>query len=249
MLLVLTARLRAWPLSRTEATPRAAGASRLARRPGCANIPAMRYPTALLAAAALLALAPGGGPVRAVAADAPPVAEGSSPGGPSAPRAEPSREERLARLFDRLGKAKSADEAKPLTGAIEALWMRSGSDTVDLLMGRAKDVLRADSDAAVTLLDKVVALHPEYAEGWNRRAMAYFAKKDYGHALTDIRATLDREPRHFGAWMGLARILEEFGYDKKALAAYRKVLALNPNTENIDKTVEKLAIEVEGRDI
>lgn len=162
---------------------------------------------------------------------------------------EISREERLNRLFERLGRAKSPDEAKPLASAIETLWLRSGSDTVDLLMTRAVQVQRGDSDAAIALLDKVVSLDPDFAEGWNRRAMVFFIKKDYRRAMLDIKATLAREPRHYGAWMGLARILEEFGMDKRALDAYRKVLAVNPAAEGVDKTVKKLSIEVEGREI
>lgn len=187
-------------------------------------------------------------------AAAPPIADaqGERPAA-AAPKAEKrlplTREERLSRLFDRLAKAKSADEAKPVSEAIQTIWLRSGSDTVDLLMTRAQAVQRGDSDAAVALLDKVVTLRPEYAEGWNRRAMVFFLKKDYERAMLDIRETLEREPRHYGAWLGVARILEEFGMDKKALDAYRKVLALNPNAEGIDKTVKKLTIEVEGRDI
>jgi tetratricopeptide (TPR) repeat protein len=180
---------------------------------------------------------------------APPTDKGPGAAPKLERRVPPTREERLARLFDRLGKAKSADEAKLLQDAIQTIWLRSGSDTVDLLMARAQTLQRGDADAAVVLLDKVVSMRPDYVEGWNQRAMIFFQKKDYQHALLDIRETLQREPRHYGAWLGLARILEEFDMDKKALAAYRKVLALNPNAEGVQKSVDKLAEEIEGRDL
>ena len=52
---------------------------------------------------------------------------------------------------------------------------------------------------------------PEFAEGYNARATAYFQNGQYGPSLEDIRQTLMLNPRHFGAMSGLALILEELG--------------------------------------
>jgi tetratricopeptide (TPR) repeat protein len=175
---------------------------------------------------------------------------GDAPAVAKAPRPAPlTREQRLERLFERLAKASSAEQAKSISNAIEAVWIRSGSDTVDLLMSRAGQIQKKDNDAAIALLDRIIVLNPAYSEGWNKRATLLFIKKDYGASIRDIREVLLREPRHYGAWLGLARILEEFGAKKKSLEAYRKVLALNPKIEGIDKTMRSLAIEVEGREI
>jgi tetratricopeptide (TPR) repeat protein len=161
-----------------------------------------------------------------------------------------TREARLDELFDRLAKSPDADAAKPIVQAIEMLWAQSGSDTVDLLMSRAAEASKDENkDDAITVLDSVVDLAPDYAEGWNRRATMFFLKKDYERSLLDIREVLAHEPRHFGAWAGLGRILQDVGNDKRALAAYRKALALNPHLDGMKKMVENLSIEVEGRDI
>ena len=74
-------------------------------------------------------------------------------------------------------------------------------------------------------------------------------KKDYGHALADIREVLTREPRHFGALSGLGLILQEIGDDKHALEAYRRALAIDPHLEHIDDVVKTLREKVEGRDL
>ena len=74
-------------------------------------------------------------------------------------------------------------------------------------------------------------------------------KKDYGHALADIRKVLAREPRHFGALSGLGLILQEIGDDKHALEAYRKALAIDPHIEHVPNVVKTLREKVEGRDI
>ena len=74
-------------------------------------------------------------------------------------------------------------------------------------------------------------------------------KKDFGHALRDIREVLAREPRHFGALSGLGMILQEIGDDKHALEAFRRALAVHPHLERIPDLVKKLTEKVEGRDI
>jgi tetratricopeptide (TPR) repeat protein len=173
-----------------------------------------------------------------------------------APPSEPPRPERgehaygLDTLFDALKVAPDAESAKAIEQRIWALWIVSGSDTCNLLMGRAK--LAADEkdyDLAIKLLNAVIELKPDYAEGWNRRATIYYLKKDYAHSIADIREVLAREPRHFGALSGLGLILQEIGDDKHALEAYRRVLAIDPREERVAETVKSLSEKVEGRGI
>jgi len=156
----------------------------------------------------------------------------------------------LDTLFDALKIAPDAESAKAIEDRIWAAWMVSGSDTCNLLMGRVHAAADAkDYDLAIKLLDAVVAIKPDYVEGWNRRATVYYLKKDYGHALSDIREVLAREPRHFGALSGLGLILQEIGDDKHALEVYRKVLAIDPHLEHVPDVVKTLREKVEGRDI
>jgi cytochrome c-type biogenesis protein CcmH/NrfG len=59
---------------------------------------------------------------------------------------------------------------------------------------------------------------------------------------------LKREPRHYGAMIGLGSILRQQGDDKHAMVAYRRALAIYPQLEAIKSAVESLASEVDGRD-
>ena len=187
-------------------------------------------------------------------------AEGGAENAPGpnwvAPPNDPPRPEHgertygLDTLFDALKVAPDAESAKAIENRIWALWMVSGSDTCNLLMGRAKMAADGkDYDLALTLLNAVVELKPDYVEGWNRRATIYYLKKDYAHSIADIREVLAREPRHFGALSGLGLILQEIGDDKHALEAYRRVLAIDPRQEHIAETVKSLSEKVEGRGI
>jgi tetratricopeptide (TPR) repeat protein len=117
-------------------------------------------------------------------------------------------------------------------------------------MTRVKTAIEAkDLDLAVTLLDGIVKIKPDYIEGWNRRATIFYMKKDYGRAISDIREVLKREPRHFGALAGLGLILQDIGDDKQALEVYRRALAVYPRMERIPDVVKTLQEKIEGRDI
>src|SRR3954467_15602471 len=160
------------------------------------------------------------------------------------------RTKNLDFLFEALKAAPDADSAKLVEGRIWALWLASGSDTADLLMSRVKTAIDGkDNDLAIELLGAVIGLKPEYVEAWNRRATLYFATKDFGKALADIRQVLAREPRHFGALSGLGIIMQELGEDKLALEAFRRALAVNPHLQKIPDFVKTLTEKVEGRDI
>jgi len=160
------------------------------------------------------------------------------------------RTKNLDFLFEALKAAPDADSAKLVEGRIWALWLHSGSDTADLLMTRVKTAIEGkDNSLAIELLTAVIGLKPDYVEGWNRRATLYFANKDYGKAVADIREVLAREPRHFGALTGLGIIMQEFGQDKLALEAFRRALAVNPHLPKIPEFVKTLSEKVEGRDI
>ena len=102
---------------------------------------------------------------------------------------------------------------------------------------------------ALELLNEVVILKPDFAEGWNKRATVYYLIDEYALSLADIRHVLALEPRHFGALSGLGLILKETGDKKHALDAFRKALAVHPYLTNARKVMEELQIEVEGRGI
>jgi tetratricopeptide (TPR) repeat protein len=156
----------------------------------------------------------------------------------------------LDRLFEALKVAPDDESAKYVENRIWAIWLASTSDTANLLMGRAKSAVDAqDFDLAIRLLNAIIDIRPDFVEAWNRRATVYFAKKEFGRALADIREVLAREPRHFGALSGLGIILQELGDDRHALDAFRRALAIHPHLERVSDLVKRLSDKVDGRDI
>lgn len=163
---------------------------------------------------------------------------------------EASREKALEDLFARLRQAPDADSAKAVAQAIQKIWLQSGSDTVDLLMNRAREMMQEENlDLALDILDSVVAIAPAYPEGWNQRAQVFFQKEDYRRSLGDLRHVLALEPRHFKAINGLSVIMRELGQKEAALEAVRKLLEVHPHSSEARRMEEELAREVEGQGI
>lgn len=200
---------------------------------------------AIFLAAAIVAATP----VASLAQD--PPSKKKMPDAPAKlPKVPADRTRGLDFLFGALKAAPDEASAKHVEARIWAIWLHTSSDTVALLMTRAKTAMDAqNADVALKLLDAVVKLRPDYVEGWNRRATLYYLRNDYAHSLADIEQVLAREPRHFGALAGLGMIMQDLGDDKHALEAYRKALAVNPHLDKVPELVKTLSEKVEGRDI
>jgi tetratricopeptide (TPR) repeat protein len=160
------------------------------------------------------------------------------------------RSQNLDFLFGALKIAPDDASAKAIKDRIWALWLASGGDTANLLMGRVRTAIEAkDLDLAIKLLDAIIDFKPDYVEGWDRRATIYYMKKEYSRAVADIAQVLSREPRHFGALFGLGLIMQEFGDDKRALDVFRRALAIDPHMQRLPDLVKSLTEKIEGRDI
>lgn len=158
--------------------------------------------------------------------------------------------DRLDRLFTELQSSENEMEAKRIAAQIDNLWRGARGETARLLLTRADDAI-ADEDfpLALDVLDQLIALEPDFAEAWNRRATVYFLKNEYGPSLADIAVTLTLEPRHFGALTGLGLMLEDLGDDERAYAALKRALELNPFQEEVRLELESLERSALGQPI
>lgn len=157
--------------------------------------------------------------------------------------------EALDTLFEQLAEANEQSWQK-IEQDIWSEWSKSGSASMDLLLDRGRQAMAAgDLALAIGHLTALIDHAPNFAEGWNARATAYFQAGLYGPSIEDIQRTLALNPRHFGAIAGLARILEDLGHPQDALEMHRKILAIHPFRPNLEETIERLEKEVGGTDI
>lgn len=168
--------------------------------------------------------------------------------GTELPLLSEERDERLDQLFAVLKDAKNEQLSQKAVQEIEAIWTKSGSDTIDLLVEWAGDAANnKEYGKALDFLDNVVRLKPDYAEGWNKRATVHFLNKDFGLSIADVERTLELEPRHFGALAGLGIMLLDYNEDARALEFMQHALDLNPTLKHIEKRIETIRKKVEGR--
>lgn len=130
---------------------------------------------------------------------------------------------------------------------IERAWSRSGSAAMDLLLKRGTEALdQGDLPAAIAHLTALTDHAPDFPEGWNARATAYFLAGQFGPSLSDIAHVLQLEPRHWGALAGLGMILDETGDETRALAAFRASFALNPHQQDVKDAIDRLERALAG---
>lgn len=158
-------------------------------------------------------------------------------------------DEDLDSLFERLAHSEDEKQAKSLEDEILRRFHTSKSDTTNLLMSWAARAMKDEKYAvALDILDRVVILQSDFAEGWNKRATVHYLRGDYGKAIADIEKTLALEPRHFGALSGFGLILRDMGDTRRALEAFEEALKINPFLKNAEDMVEKLKAESGDRD-
>ena len=160
------------------------------------------------------------------------------------------KDERLDSLFDALQAAGSPQEAQRAEQAIWGLWLESSSPTVDLLMKRGVQAMNeGQAEPALALFNAIVELAPDYAEGWNKRATLLYLMGRLEASVADCERTLKLEPRHFGALSGLGMIYVQLEDEEKAVAAYKRALAVNPQLLQVRVEVERLNKKIRGNRI
>jgi len=119
--------------------------------------------------------------------------------------------------------------------AVWMMWGRSGDPAIDALMERgAGEVAAGRYEAAIATYGEVIRRDPSFAEGWNKRATVYFLAGDDARSLADCDQVMKRNPHHYGALSGYGHIyFRQQRYDK-AIDAWRRALAINPNLESLE---------------
>ena len=191
---------------------------------------------------AIVVLTPALGPsTQAAAAEQTPAAAPSPPD---------ARKKLFDLLFTRLKQAPDAAQAAQIRDLIAQAWAHPDSPTAELLMTRAESALKQGQAAeASNLLDRIVNLYPDWGYAWRRRAQSAFAQGDSEGAMLDLSRALIAEPRDFLAMAELAELMLTAHQDKPALDMMRRALDLDPANRQLRDEAEKLARQVEGRDI
>jgi tetratricopeptide (TPR) repeat protein len=148
--------------------------------------------------------------------------------------------------------ARLRDESPFVRGFAEQglwlLWSRSGEIEIDRLMAAGVEDMQAGRHAeAIAAFSAVIRRRPDFAEGWNKRATAYYLAGDLERSLADCDEVMKRNPFHFGALAGYGQIWFRMGEYEKALAWWRRALDVNPNLLGVELNIKGLERLLEER--
>jgi tetratricopeptide (TPR) repeat protein len=156
----------------------------------------------------------------------------------------------LSDLLAQLRAAQSESDAQRLENQIVGQWSKSGSQAMDLLLGRGRDALaRKDPNAALEHFRALTDHAPDFAEGWFGLGLGFSQQDQLGPALDAFGRTLALNPDHFQALHGVATIHEKIGNLELAYQAYEQVLEMRPHDSVVTGALARLETKVRGRSL
>ena len=163
-------------------------------------------------------------------------------------RSQADRVQMLGSLFLKLKNAVDEEEAKLIAEEIWAVFLQSGSASVDFLLHRGIAAQnRGDNKLARRMYDHVLRLQPGYAEGWSRSGRLAAQENDLSRAVSDTTQALILEPRHFYALWTLGNILETLERPDDAYEVYEQANKIYPEHKQIKERVESLKERAKGK--
>lgn len=152
-----------------------------------------------------------------------------------------------ALLLAALAAAPDTRTAGEIEHKLEQAWYNQASPAVQILLDHAAmSVGHGQADAAVADTNAAVTLQPDLADVYRRRAEARYAAGDDKGAVADLAQALSRDKLMVPALMDLSRIAEAEHDNARALAAWKRVLELDPKTEGGEKRLDLLTRKVNG---
>jgi tetratricopeptide (TPR) repeat protein len=131
---------------------------------------------------------------------------------------------------------------------IRALWRRDGNVHHRQQLGR---ICRLNHSThyhqAVHEATVLIEEAPWFAEAWNQRGIGYFAQQRFEDAANDCHQTLELNPYHFGAAVGMAHCYLELDEPVAALENFRRAVRLNPDLEDVRLQIDYLQRTIEGK--
>lgn len=125
--------------------------------------------------------------------------------------------------------------------ALWQIWSRSGDAAVDQLLLEGIALMEARRlPEAVEKFNEVIARALAFAEGWNRRATAYYLMGEFEKSLADCEEVVSRNPHHFGALAGFGLNYVQLGQLEKALPYFERALDVNPNMTGVEQAVREI---------
>ena len=125
--------------------------------------------------------------------------------------------------------------------AIQQIWFRIGSDAEQkeiLILERLN--LANEFENTVARSTRLIQSNPDLAEVWNQRAIAQFSLMRFSESIKDCYETLERNPFHYPAAIGMGHSYLEINDTFNAIESFKRALTMNPGLNFIRAQINYL---------
>lgn len=148
------------------------------------------------------------------------------------------------RCYPVLGPQLRSDDRKLRLVADDAIRSISGREGTLVHRQQLERIARSNEcgtyDKSIDLATELIDGPGGSAEVYHQRSLAFFQLDSIEHAIDDCRQTLNLNPYHYGAMVGLGHCHLELGDMLEALSWFRKALAVFPDLEPVRLQVRRL---------
>ena len=158
------------------------------------------------------------------------------------------REVKLNKFFNQLQNINNTTLAFEIEMKIWKIWSTHPSHPNLTMLLTKGSILMSDQklNEAYETFSKIIALDPNWAEGWNKRATVLYILGRYQESQDDIDQVLKLEKRHFGALSGQGLVQIELQNYEKAIKSYKEVQKIYPSMQSPKIMIPRLEKLIES---
>jgi tetratricopeptide (TPR) repeat protein len=149
-----------------------------------------------------------------------------------------------------LGKALRDQDVGVRTAAEDALWaiwFRADTPEHNRRLEQVRQLIgREQLEQAETLVKRLIADAPNFAEAYNQRAFILFLLGRFAESAEECQRVLARNPYHIGAIEGLAKCQLSLNRPRDALKSLRRALKLRPHNTALGTSIHELETHIES---
>ncbi len=129
---------------------------------------------------------------------------------------------------------------------IRDIWCRAGNEWQEARLKHVMRLIQGNQfSRAAQLATELINQAPHFAETWNQRAIAYYHLGSFEDSANDCHQTLELNPYHFAAAIGMGHCYLEMHDITAAIDCFRRSLRLNPDLEGVRAQIDFLQRSME----
>jgi len=122
-----------------------------------------------------------------------------------------------------------------------SMWFQAAGGQAAVTLHEAMDLSAlGHTKKAFGLLDGLIERHPDFAEAYHQRGMAYSLCEDHYRALEDLHHTVQLKSIHFAAMANLGHACIELGRFEAARDWYLAALKVHPRLPGVRQMLRRL---------